>query len=150
MTYNPYPYRRPHAARYTFISAGKRKVEKVVDFVPIGISGIMNLAFGDLLPDGTVDDKVSSNNGDILKVLTTVVHILKDYTAEYPQIEIFFTGSTDERTRLYTRIIKTYFSTFNKEFRITGLIGSDEDSAEVLFDPKLELEYFAFLIKRIN
>ena len=87
---------------------------------------------------------------DILKVLTTVVHILKDYTAEYPQIEIFFTGSTDERTRLYTRIIKRYFSIFNKEFRITGLVGSDEDSAEVLFDPKFELEYFAFLIKRIN
>jgi hypothetical protein len=73
----------------------KKRIEKVVDFVPIGIKNIMNLGFGDLLPDGSVDDTANSNNGDLIKVLATVIGILRDYTAEYPQVEIFFCRKHD-------------------------------------------------------
>jgi len=59
----------------------------------------MNLGIGDLLPNGSFDDKANSNNGDILKVLATVVYILKHYTSQNPEIMVFFTGSTKERTR---------------------------------------------------
>jgi len=57
-----------------------------------------------LTPDGSIDDTVKSNNGDILKVLATVVQIARIFISQFPNAEIFFIGSTDERTRLYARI----------------------------------------------
>jgi hypothetical protein len=68
MTHIPYSYKQVRSRRYVFISDGNRRVEKVVDFIPLGVRNIMNLGFGDLLPDGTIDDKANSNNGDITKV----------------------------------------------------------------------------------
>jgi hypothetical protein len=128
----------------------KKRIEKVVDFVPIGIKNIMNLGFGDLLPDGSVDDTANSNNGDLIKVLATVIGILRDYTAEYPQVEIFFAGSTIERTKLYTRILKTYYLTFSKEFTISAVAGSENVNKRIPFDPMANIEYLGFLIKRID
>ncbi|MDO6432918.1 hypothetical protein Q4E93_20080 [Flavitalea sp. BT771] len=150
MTHIPYSYKRPRSERYVFTSIGKRRIEKVIDFVPVGVKNIMNLGFGDLLPDGSVDDTANSNNGDIVKVLATVIAILKDFTTEYPQVEVFFAGSTIERTKLYTRILRTYYSVFSKEFTISGITGSENDNKRIAFHPKADIEYLAFLIKRIN
>jgi hypothetical protein len=150
MTHIPYSYKRSHSERYIFTSLGKKRIEKVVDFVPIGIKNVMNLGFGDLLPDGSVDDTANSNNGDLVKVLATVIGILRDYTAEYPQVEIFFAGSTTERTKLYTRILKTYYPAFSKEFAISAIAGSENKNKRVHFDPTANVDYLAFLIKRIN
>jgi hypothetical protein len=60
-----------------------------------------------------------------------------------------FTGSTEERMKLYNRILKSYYSTFNKEFKISGFIKAGDDFEEVQFDPKLIINYTVFLIKRI-
>jgi hypothetical protein len=150
MTHVPYTYKRAHSERYIFTSVGKKKIEKIVDFAPIGINNIMNLGFGDLLPDGSVDDSANSNNGDLIKVLATVIGILKDYTAEYPQVEVFFAGSTIERTKLYTRILKTYYATFSKEFIISAISGSENANKRIPFDPIANIEYLGFLIKRFN
>ncbi len=150
MTNISYSYKRLHGHRYVFTSTGRKKIDKVVDFVPLGIRNIFNLGFGDLLPDGSIDDTANSNNGDIIMVLATVIGILKDFTAEFPQVEIYFSGSTPERTRLYTRILKTYYISFSKEFKITAIIDSDNDNQQVAFDPDLRVEYLGFLIKRIN
>jgi len=107
------------------------------------------LAFGDLMPDGSIDDKSNSNNGDIVRVLATVIGILKDFTSENPAAYVAFTGSTEERMKLYTRILKSYYSIFNKEFKISGFIKVDDNFEEVQFDPKLTVNYTVFLIKRI-
>jgi hypothetical protein len=122
----------------------------VVEFVPLKAKNIVNLGFGDLLPDGSFDDKANSNNGDMLKVLATVVYILKHYTSQHPEIMVFFTGSTNDRTRLYTRIIRVYYSIFAKEFVVYGIIGTDIENETILFNKEAEHEYVAFLIKRIN
>jgi hypothetical protein len=50
-----------------------------VDFTPTSIKNLYSLSFGDLLPDGSIDDMADSNNGDILRVLSTVVQIIKDF-----------------------------------------------------------------------
>jgi|ERR1700722_9087164 hypothetical protein len=149
-THVPYTYKRGHSERYIFTSVGKKKIEKVVDFAPIGIKNIMNLGFGDLLQDGSVDDTANSNNGDLIKVLATVIEILKDYTTEYPRVEVFFAGSTIERTKLYTRILKTYYSDFSKEFIISAISGSENENGRIPFEPMANTEYLGFLIKRIN
>lgn len=150
MTHIPYPYKRLQSRRYIFISIGKKRIAKVVDFVPLGIGNIVNLGFGDLLPDGSMDDKVNSNNGDILKVLATVVDILRHFTMQHPLTEVYFQGSTKERTKLYSRILKTYYSIFSKEFAIAGVSGIKNDVNIVPYNPKIDQEYLGFLIKRIS
>ncbi|HWK02443.1 MAG TPA: hypothetical protein VNS58_02350 [Puia sp.] len=150
MTQIPYSYTLESSHRYTFVSTGKINIIKAVDFSPVGIDNLYNLGFGDLLPDGSLDVDVKSNNGDILKVLTTVVQITRDFTAQFPGIELFFIGSTAERTKLYARILKMYYNEFRKEFIIRGLIVSGESYIEVPFDPQTAFEYFAFLIKKIE
>jgi uncharacterized protein DUF6934 len=150
MSHVPYTFEQIRPTRYRFFSDGRNTIEKIVDFVPLKGRNLINLGFGDLLPEGSIDDKVISNNGDIRKVLSTIVHILKHFTALHPQALIFFTGSTDERTRLYTRIIKLYYTVFRKEFYIYGIVGTDLDNETLPFDPQFPNEYLAFLIKRIN
>jgi len=145
----PYPYEQVKTTRYTFFSLGKTRIEKVVDFVPYGIRNVINLGFGDVSPDGTIDDEVSSNNGDIVKVMATIIEILKDYTTQHPDALIFFEGSTKERNRLYHRILKSYYAQFKLEFDLYGIVAQEESYKPVPFDPINNAEYFAFLIKRI-
>ena len=111
---------------------------------------MVNLGFGDLKADGSIDDRIVSNNGDIIKILATIVDIVKHYTSKYPSAVIFFTGSTDERTRLYRRILKMYFQSFYSEFAIYGIVGTENNNRTVHFDPGSNEEYLAFLIKRIK
>jgi hypothetical protein len=145
-----YPFSLIEATRYVFISEGKRSIEKIVEFTPLQISNTFNIAFGDALPDGSLDDMANSNNGDIIKVLSTVVKILEDFTDRFPESTVFFAGSTGERTMLYVRIIKTYYSLFKEKFDISAIIVSKEDFKQIAFEPTENLNYNAFLIKRIS
>jgi hypothetical protein len=150
MNLSSYPFSRLTATRYIFISEGKKSIEKIVEFTYENISNTFNVAFGDLLPDGSIDDMANSNNGDIIKVLSTVSRILQDFTDRFPESTIFFAGSTEERTMLYRRILKTHYSSFKEKFDISALIVSKEDFRQVVFEPAENLEYNAFLIKRIS
>ncbi len=150
MTRPPYSYNKRLDTRYTFVSSGKRNIEKVVDFTSTSVKNLYNLGFGDLLEDGSVDDASNSNNGDIIRVLATVIHILKEFTNIHFHVKVVFTGSTEERTALYRRILKMYFSEFSKDFVISGLIMVGNEYREVIFDPKTEIEYLAFFVRRIN
>ena len=68
MNLSSYPFSLTTAERYTFISKGKRDIQKVVEFISAKpMSNVFNLAFGDLLPDDSIDDMANSNNGDIVK-----------------------------------------------------------------------------------
>jgi hypothetical protein len=143
-----YTFQSTTKTRYTFISTGRKRIEKLVEFSDFGLKDIYNLAFGDLKSDGSLDDTANSNNGDIIKVLATVISILKDFTAKNPRAYIAFTGSTGERMKLYARIIKSYYSVFKKEFTISGFIKSGKGYREVNFDPTQPQDYEVFLIKR--
>ncbi|GGA88284.1 DUF6934 family protein [Puia dinghuensis] len=147
---NIYSYDRTQGSKYTFISIGKKRIVKQVIFTHTGIRNIVNMGFGDLMPDGSIDDKANSNNGDIVRVLTTTIQILIDFTSRFPDAEIFFSGSTQERTKLYTRILRTYHATFSKEFVIKVLIQEGEDFIELPFEPKAHIKFYGFLIKRIH
>src|SRR3982750_1188916 len=97
------------AARYFFISEGKQRIAKVVKFAPFGITDIINLSFGDLLEDNSIDDSSNSNNGDIIQVLSTVVDIVRHFTLQNPQANVYIEGIDESRKRLYERILKTYY-----------------------------------------
>jgi hypothetical protein len=149
MTRAPYKYKRHGLWRYEFLSIGKKRIEKVVDFVFLQ-GNIVNLAFGDLLPDGSIDDLVSSNNGDIIKIFATIIDIVRDFTNRHPGIQIYFEGSTPERTKLYGRILKNYYATFVKEFAIAGFSVIKGEVVIRPIDMKIETEYLGFYIKRIS
>lgn len=78
MNHPPYAFTR-FADQYTFISTGKSNIPKVVEFTSLKFKNLFNLCFGDILPDGTIDDRVNSNNGDIARVLSTVIEIVIDF-----------------------------------------------------------------------
>lgn len=145
-----YPFNQVRSNRYTFISTGKRPIEKVVEFKFTGWGKIINMGFGDVRPDGTIDDKAISNNGDLVMVLGTTIAILKEFTSKFPDAEIFFIGSTQIRTRLYARIIRNYSREFAREFIISVLIKEGEGFVEIPFEAKTQIPYIGFLIRRIS
>jgi hypothetical protein len=145
----PYPYTRQYAYRYIFVSHGKERIEKIVMFSSTPIANLYNVGFGDLNEYGTIDDHIRSNNGDLIKVLSTTIHILKKFLYEHPKAKVAFVGSTSIRTALYARILRTYYDTFNKEFIISALIQENGLYKEVLFNPLSQDNYLFFYIKLI-
>jgi len=149
MSRTPYPYYKENGSRYKFISSGRRAIEKVVEFTPTRLKNVYNLGFGDLLPNGEMDDTAKSNNGDIIKVFATVISILEDFTETHPSLKIVFWGSTLERTKIYNRIIKTYYQSFSKIFVVSGATDAKGRSEEVIYNPSDTCFYSVFFVKRI-
>ena len=150
MNHPSYKYDSQVAFRYTFTSIGHTQIQKVVVFAPTTFENIYNVGFGDLLADGSIDDKISSNNGDIVKVLSTIIQILREFTLNKPGIKIVFAGSNTTRTKLYQRMLVTYYDIFSKEFIISGLIETESGYAEIEFTVRSSKKFLAFFITRIN
>lgn len=149
MYHTTYEYSKIHTCRYSFISTGKRTIIKVVEFTLTSKRNVYNLGFGDLLPNGEIDDTANSNNGDIIKIFATIIDILQDFTGRNPSYIILFLGSTPLRTLLYKRILKAYYQSFSADFFVSGLIETENGRLEVPFDAQSSETYFAFLVKRI-
>jgi hypothetical protein len=150
MSTEPYKYTQADTIRYTFASEGKNGViVKLVEFSQTSQKGIFNFGFGDLNNDGFVDDTANSNNGDLTRVLSTVIHILVDFTNQYKEYKIVFTGSTLQRTMIYQQILNRHYLKFSKVFIITGLTQMDSEKYfEEDFNPDAPNTYIAFFIKR--
>jgi len=148
MNQKAYLYNTIDPKTYRFTSEGKRTIVKLVEFTPTGQPNMFNLGFGDLLPDGKMDDKTISDNGDMKKVFATVIQIVIDFTAKYPFLKIFFSGSSPGRTKMYCRILKTYYAAFSPKFRITGLIEQESEIIEVDYDPVIFNQWLAFFVER--
>ena len=132
---------------FTFVSKGpKGEVQKVVQFIETNNPGIYNLAFGDLLPGGNVDDYVKNDNKDRNKILATVATTIYEFTARYPDRLVFFTGSTKERTRLYRMAISSNFDELTIDFEIFGVNLQHSDYYSEPFEKGRE--YIGFLVKR--
>ena len=83
MSLHTYPLNRiDNDLRFYFVSMnseGENRVIKIVAYEQVTKYNITyyNLGFGDLNPDtGEVDDEAESNNGDVRKILSTVVSTL--------------------------------------------------------------------------
>ena len=106
---------------------------------------VYNLAFGNLLPDGSVDDHIKNNNKDRNKILATVAAIIYEFTARCPGKLVFFTGSTPERTRLYRMALTINLEELKKDFEVYGIDATKGALTEPFMKGK---EYSGFLIKR--
>jgi hypothetical protein len=130
------------------VSYGKGKIEKLAAFDWLPDDDFFAFNFGDVLEDGSFDVYTNSNNGDMLKVLTTIIDIIKEFANEHPLKRIFFTGSTSKRTALYHRILKSDYIDFNNGFIIIALIRERNSIKEVAFDPTSQREHLGFFIRK--
>lgn len=107
---------------FEFLSEGRKgQIVKVIQFEPMNLENLYNLAFGDKNPDtGALDDKVVTDNGDSEKVLATVVAAVYAFADRYPDTWVYATGSTASRTRLYRMGINKYFDMVSADFDIMG------------------------------
>ncbi|HEY5464008.1 MAG TPA: hypothetical protein VIJ95_12180 [Hanamia sp.] len=107
---------------FEFVSEGKRgRIVKIIQFQPMNIENVYNLAFGDKNMDtGELDDNVITDNGDSGKVLATVIAALYVFTDRYPDTWIYATGSSNSRTRLYRMGINKYYDIASSDFDIRG------------------------------
>jgi hypothetical protein len=111
------------ALEFKFVSMGpKGEIQKVVQFIETENPDIYNLAFGDLMPHGEVNDAVKNDNKDRNKVLATVAAAIYEFTVHYSEKYVFFTGSTPERTRLYRMALANNLDELNVDFEIYGVI----------------------------
>jgi hypothetical protein len=115
MTQFPYPYIKVQPDRYIFISRGRKRIAKVVEFVELEIESTMNLVFGDLLPDNTIESEANSDNGDMRQVLVTVVEILIDYTQHNTSTQILILGNTEVRKQIVRTGFKNKLSGSRKK-----------------------------------
>lgn len=132
---------------FTFVSDGpKGQIQKIVQFKETDNPEIYNLAFGNLLPDGAVDDHVKNDNLDRDKILATVAATVYEFTSHLADKFVFFRGNTPSRTRLYRMTLTLHFNELSRDFEIFGI---------TLISGFYEMEQFvkgndfeAFLIKR--
>ena len=102
-----------------------------------------NLSFVDIdAITGEISDTVVTNNGDGMKVLTTVAATTLDFTDYHPDALIFATGSIPARTRLYRMGIANNFEEINQYFEVYGL---NLEGWELF---KIGNDYEGFIIKR--
>ena len=127
---------------YSFTSVGKKGIIlKVVIFTEIS-PNLYNLGFGDYdFENESIDDEVESKNGDMEKILATVIAIVGDFFDLHSKSTIFLTGSTSIRTRLYQIAISKYFEEFSDFYQIKGSINGISEQFQK------DKNYESFLIK---
>ncbi len=134
-----------HFLSYWFTSTGPRgSFLKAVRYTPLVEQQLYNVAFGDVVPGSKekLDDSVITDNGDRHKILATVAATVRTFMTHYPAAEVFATGSTDSRTRLYQMAIAAHFALVRQAFVIYGLTEHGWSS----FQPNQP--YLAFLVKK--
>jgi len=129
---------------YDFISTGvKGDIAKRARFDFVEEPGTYNLAFGDLMEDGGIDDYSISDNKDMAKILATIAVISKVFLDKSAGKTISFRGSTAERTRLYRMAIGNNLDELLESFVIYGV---QKGGTPGLFIRNKE--YVAFLVEK--
>src|SRR5438034_4229231 len=126
---------------FEFISEGPRgKILKLIKFSETNLKDLFNLGFGDKDTNTSeINDLAISNNGDSEKILATVVSAVYAFTDKYPNSQIYATGSTRARTRLYRMGISKYLVEIRRDFDVYGLLNGEWEIFQ------READYDAFL-----
>lgn len=129
---------------YTFASIGKKGIIlKVVIFSEIR-DNVYNLGFGDYnFKNDSIDDKVRSKNGDMEKILATVISVMGNFFINKPDCTIYLTGSNPLRTRLYQLAILKYYKEFSTFYEILGTLEEETESFQK------NKNYESFLVRKL-
>jgi len=132
------------ATFYEFDSIGEEMtVCKQIKFSASQIPDFYWLALVDVLEDGSVSDSSRPRQGNVEKVLATVLQTMLAFFKRYPTASVAFSGSTDTRTRLYSVAIVRELNNARDMFMIQGYIdGVFED-----YTPGRQYAGFAISLK---
>ncbi|WP_120516627.1 DUF6934 family protein [Chitinophaga barathri] len=145
----PYKVEVKNSTMYTFASNGPKGIfVKEVVITPLIKSGYYNFGFGDACPDGSIDDEVETNNGDLIKVFATIISIIEDFLEGNPGSTLYFTGSTPQRTVVYNIILKRYYLQFSRKYLITGIQRVNNILSETEYNPIEVEEYEGFFVRK--
>lgn len=97
------------------------RIPKIVEYEEIE-TGTFNLAFGDIDNYGRLNDSVVSNNGDMEKVLATVVQTVLTFLEIYPIRRVYFSGNSPARNRLYRAVLSRDIENWSKIFEVDGIV----------------------------
>lgn len=115
------------------------------DYITFNLS--LGVAYGDpWLATTKIDFEVMSNKGDVLKVMNTVALWVEMFLEKRPDAIIFFTGSTEKRTRVYQKLISRNWKLLHLRFIIKGML----DNEFVDFEPDKKYSGIAFAKKIVN
>jgi hypothetical protein len=128
---------------FDFISYGiNGSVNKRVIFSFVQEPNIYNLAFGDVEDDGSINDMSTTDNQDMPKILATIARIIKIFLDKYPERQVFFTGSTISRTRLYRMAISNNLDELKQIYTINAVLANGQ-----IINFSKNLSCTAFIIK---
>ena len=131
------------ATVFWFESIGEGNVvEKQIKISPTSFPNFYTLALVDVMADGSLSDTNRPRQGDVEKVLATVLQTVLVFTEKNPDSTVFFTGSTPARTRLYQMAIVRELEAAKSMFDIQGLIGG------LFYDFQSGTPYEGFAITR--
>lgn len=92
--------------------------DKIIVFQKIGGTRY-NLSFGDF-KNGRIDGEVVTNNGDLVKVISTVAQSVYLFFEHYPDASIEIEGVDDKRKRLYSTIFQRRQAEIDLYFDVKG------------------------------
>ncbi len=132
--------------QYWFVSSGKNgDITKVVTMQTMKRAGRFNLALADEI-NGKLDYKSKTDNGDLDYVFATISEIVIYFTKFFPASEIFITGNTPVKTRLYQMKVSNNLEWINNEFEVFGMT---DESGNGDFTPfKMGINYKGILVTR--
>lgn len=121
-----YPYLKKSLTDFEFESHGPKGVitKRVVytrAYLSFNGSPVYDLGFGDYNEvTRKIDDKVTSDNKDKMKILGTVASTVIDFARSFEKVAIQAKGSTTSRTRLYQMGLNAHREEIGKVFYILG------------------------------
>lgn len=122
------------------------RILKIVTYTPVtkGGESYFNLGFGDFNEKtGRPDDKIISDNGDMRRVLATVVSTLDIFFTEFPEAIVHITGSDGIRNNYYQKLVRDYSDKILTRYAVQGF---KNDRIED-FKPKTD---YGFLLVRLK
>jgi hypothetical protein len=134
---------------FEFTSTGKNgTICKAIKYTQTLNVNVYNLGFGDIIfSDDTtieIDDTNLSNNGDLEKVIATVLHSAYIFTEHYPEAYILFGSSDTAKLRLYRMFLSHNLAEISKSFLVFGAVHNEQGQlVNVLFSASQHVDgYF--------
>jgi len=129
---------------FLFNSIGKKgTILKVIIFED-SAENRYNLAFGDAV-NNQLDDKVITNNNDLIMVISTVVKAVYLFLEVHPNAIIEIDPVDEKRGLLYNRIFKRRYTEIIANYNIIGI----NDKLEEVYNPEKLYQEFEIHPKKL-
>jgi hypothetical protein len=122
-------------------------IYKVVTYGPLIRYGVVyySLGFGDYDEiTGLSNDKAISNNGDMRKILGTVVSTLKIFFSEHPYEVVHIEGSDQTRKDYYHKLINDYWYNIQELYLVEGC----NNGVVEVFQKGMKYEFILISLKK--